>query len=281
MKKILVLGKDSYIGESFKKYLEPFGGDYLCDILDTVGNEWRKVSFAGYDAVYQVAGLAHLKERPEMRDKYYYVNCDLAVECAKKAKAEGVPMFVYISSISIYGKYADAITRETKPAPTTYYGESKLKAEGLLKGLEDDSFKLAVIRPPMVYGKGCKGNFPTLVKFAEKFPVFPKLNNKRSFIYIDNLSEFIRRLIDKGDAGVYFPQNSEYVCTSDMVRYIAKYKKKKIRFTGIFSPITSHLKIGVFRKVFGDLYYDFHDDDISMIGFEESIRLSVADSDGE
>lgn len=277
MKKILVLGKGSYIGESFKKYLEPYGDEYLCDVLDTVGDEWKNVSFAGYDAVYQVAGLAHQREKPEMQDKYFYVNCELAVECAKKAKAEGVPLFIFISSASIYGKYATSITKETKPAPTTYYGKSKLKAEGLLKAMADDSFRLAVIRPPMVYGKGCKGNFPTLVNFAEKFPVFPKLNNKRSFIYIDNLSEFVRRLIDRGEGGLYFPQNSEYVCTSDMVRYIAKYKGKKIVFTSIFNPIISHLKIGVFRKVFGDLYYDFHDDDISIIDFEESIRLSVAD----
>ena len=275
MKKILVLGSGSYIGESFKRYLETFGDEYYLETCDTIGNDWRERSFEGFDAVYQVAGLAHLKETPELRDKYFYINCDLAVEFARKAKASGVPLFVYISSASVYGMTTGVITRETDLKPNTYYGESKLKAEQYLTEMADETFKVAIMRPPMVYGKGCKGNFVTLTKFALKSPIFPSIKNRRSMIYIDGLSEFVRRLIDKGEGGLYFPQNGEYVCTSEMVSYIAKYSGKKIALTGLFNPIISKLKMNVINQVFGDLYYDFHDDDITTVEFEESIRLSV------
>lgn len=275
MKRILVLGKGSYIGDSFKHYIDGFGEDYQCHVLDTVGDEWKNSSFEGYDAVYQVAGLAHLKETPELEEKYYYINCDLAVMCAEKAKAAGVPLFVYISTVSVYGMYSGVIRKDTPPAPNSYYGKSKLKAEGILESMADENFRVAIIRPPMVYGKGCKGNFPTLVNFADKSPVFPTKKNRRSMIYIDNMSEFIRRLIDKGEGGLYHPQNGYYVCTSEMVRLMADEKGKKIWFTGIFNPFIALLKVRTIKKVFGDLYYDFHDDDVSIVGFEESVRLSV------
>lgn len=277
MKKILVLGSRSYIGESFRKHLESFGGLYVCDVCDTVGDGWREKSFEGYDAVYQVAGLAHIKETPELRDKYFYINCDLAVECARKAKASGVPLFVYISSVSVYGMTSGIITKDTVPSPNNYYGESKLKAEGILRAMEDEFFRVAILRPPMVYGRNCKGNFVTLTKFAMKSPVFPSIRNKRSMIFVDNLSEFVRRLIERGEGGLYFPQNGEYVCTSEMVGYIAKYSGKKIRFTGIFNFVIPRINAKVFRKVFGDLYYDFRDDAVDTVSFEESVRFSVSD----
>ncbi len=274
MKKILILGSKSYIGESFKRYIEQYDG-YYCDILDTVSDEWKNTSFEGYDSVYQVAGLAHIKETPEMREDYFRINCDLAVECAKKAKSAGIGQFIYISTVSVYGILTGVISKDTVPAPSSFYGASKLKAEGILNSMADSSFKVAIIRPPMVYGNGCKGNFPMLVNFAKKCPVFPNYKNRRSFIFVDNLSDFVKKLIDKGEGGLYFPQNAEYVCTSEMVKYIAEYSGRKIRFTGVFNKFIPHMKNSKFQKVFGNLYYDFHDDDVSTFDFKESIRLSV------
>lgn len=276
MKRILILGKGSYVGDSFVRYLEKFGDDYRCDVVDTVGDEWKNTDFSGYDAVYQVAGLAHLKETPELEEEYYYINCNLAVECARMAKAAGVPLFVYLSSISVYDPQPGVISKDDSLSPVTYYGKSKLKAERELSILADDSFRLAILRPPMVYGYGCKGNFPTLVKFAEKCPLFPEYKNRRSMIYIDNLCEFVRRVIDEGEGGLFFPHNSEYVCTSDMVRAISAATGKKIRFTKVFNPIITLVKkIVLIRKVFGDLCYDFDDDGISVVDFEKSVRISV------
>ena len=277
MKRILILGKGSYIGDSFAQYLRRYEGGYICDFAEAMRGEWEAISFAGYDAVYHVAGLVHLKERSDMEKEYYSVNCGLAVRCAEKAKAEGVPLFVFPSSIGVYGIYPGRIDKNTVPRPITYYGKSKLKAEAALRELESDTFKVAVLRPPMVYGYGCKGNFPVLVRYADKLPVFPNYKNRRSMIFIDNLSEFVRRVIDRGEGGLYFPQNCEYVSTCDLIKKVCEYRGGKIKLTGAFNFLIPIIKRGVFQKIFGDLYYDFHDDDISVVDFEESIKLSVAD----
>ena len=127
----------------------------------------------------------------------------------------------------------------------------------------------------MVYGYGCKGNFPKMLKLVRHLPVFPDIENKRSFIFVNNLSEFVRRLIDRGEGGLYFPQNPDYVCTSYMAELMAKYSGKKIRKIWMFNGLIKKLPISSIQKLFGDLYYDSHDDDISTVSFEESIRLSV------
>jgi UDP-glucose 4-epimerase len=78
----------------------------------------------------------------------------------------------------------------------TPYAKSKLEAEVLLNRLADDSFKVDNRRPPIVYGKDCRGNYPRLARMALKLPFFPMINNERSMIFIDNLSEFIRLVIN-------------------------------------------------------------------------------------
>ncbi|NLY45100.1 MAG: NAD-dependent epimerase, partial [Tissierella sp.] len=127
--------------------------------------------------------------------------------------------------------------------------------EELIKQLGDESFKVAIIRPPMVYGKGCKGKYPRLTRLAVKTPIFPDVDNKRSMIYIDNLSEFVRLLIDNNSSGLFLPQNSEYVNTSEMVKLIAGVHGKKIIMTKIFNPILKRLDVSIVNKVFGDLVY--------------------------
>src|SRR5690606_3154181 len=106
---------------------------------------------------------------------------------------------------------------------------SKLEAEHGILPLKDKNFKIAIIRAPMIYGKDSKGNYPKLAKIAKKIPVFPDYENKRSMIHIDNLCEFIRLLVDYVECGIFFPQNDNYVKTSDMVRLIAKVHGNKIK----------------------------------------------------
>jgi UDP-glucose 4-epimerase len=108
----------------------------------------------------------------------------------------------------------------------------------------------------MVYGKGCKGNYPRLAGLALKIPIFPEVDNKRSMIYIDNLSEFVKQLIDNRSSGLFFPQNTEYVNTSEMVRLIAEVHGKKMTMTKLFNPLLRLLNISTVNKVFGDLVYE-------------------------
>ena len=255
MKKILITGANSYVGTSLEKWLGRYPDKYSIDTADMKDDSWKEKDFSEYDVVFHVAGIAHIKETKENAVLYYKVNCDLAYETAQKAKDDGVKQFVFLSSMSVYGIENGVIDRNSSFNPKSNYGKSKLQAEKWIVSLEDGSYKIAILRPPMIYGKGCKGNYPRLVKFVLKVPFFPNVENKRSMIYIDNFCEFVRALIDDCSSGLFFPQNEEYVCTSDMVRLIAEAHGKKIWMTKLFNPLLSLLKIGTVNKVFGDLVY--------------------------
>lgn len=265
MKKILITGKDSYIGVSFENYIRQFDG-YSVETVDMIDGSWRDMSFAQYDVVFHVAGIAHSdfgKISEERKSIYYKVNTDLAIETAEKAKAEGVKQFVFMSSASVYGESAPIgkskrITKDTQPSPANYYGDSKVQAEKGLELLKGDDFKIVVLRPPMIYGENCKGNYPTLSKFAKKLPAFPYIRNERSMLYIGNLTEFIKLMIDNNEDGVFFPQNAEYTNTSELVKLISQVHNKHLLLIKGFSwalKIMSKLT-GLVNKAFGNLTYD-------------------------
>ena len=263
MKKILITGANSYIGCFVENYLRQWPENYETVTVDMIGHGWKEVSFRGYDAVLHVAGLVHqpkTKNDPAQAEKYDYVNHRLAVETAEKAKAEGVRQFLFMSSASVYGLSAPVgkvvmITKDTPLLPTDNYGISKAKAEEGLRVLQDEHFKLAILRPPMIYGKGCKGNYQTMAKLAKKLPVFPWVDNQRSMLYMENLAECIRLLIDDEAEGIFCPQNNEYVNTSDMVNLIAHANGKGILLIRGFGWAIKLLRpiTGIVVKAFGSL----------------------------
>lgn len=257
-KKILIAGAGSYIGESFKSYMSQWTEAYEIDTVDMTDKSWKEKDFSVYDVVYDVAGIAHKKETDENRHLYYEVNRDLAVEAAVKAKAEGVPLFIYLSSMSVYGLNTGKITKATNINPVSAYGKSKVEAEKELFGLADNDFNVAIVRPPMVYGEGCKGNYQLLRAFAVKFGFFPKYKNERSMIYIDNLSSAIRGIVHYGISGCYFPQNIEFANTYQLVKTIAECNNKRFFSTKLMNGVIRIAagKIPVFQKVFGTLVYD-------------------------
>ena len=267
MKKILITGANSYVGVSVERYLAKWPEAYQVDTVDMVDGSWREKSFRGYDAAVHVAGLVHqpkTKDDPAEADRYDRINHLLAVETARKAKSEGVKQFLFLSSASVYGLNAPVgkvvmITRDTPLNPTDNYGISKKKAEEGLQELRDDHFKVAVLRPPMIYGKGCKGNYQTMAKLAKKLPVFPWVDNQRSMLYMENLAEFIRLLIDDQAEGVFCPQNNEYVNTSEMVNLIAHANGKGILLIRGFAWVLKLLRpvTGIVDKAFGSLCYDY------------------------
>lgn len=263
MEKILITGANSYIGTSLEKWLEKYPDRYSIDTVDMRGDSWKKKDFSVYDVIFHVAGIAHVSSDPKMEDLYYKVNRDLTIEIAKKAKAEGVKQFIFMSSIIVYGdsSYINqkrVIDKNTVPKPSNFYGNSKLQAEEGVRPLESDDFKIVILRPPMIYGKGSKGNYPKLAEAAQKLPVFPDIDNQRSMLHIDNLCEFIRLMIDNEESGLFFPQNSEYVKTSEMVKLIAEAHGKKIRLTKVFNPVLRVMGryVGIVNKVFGNLVYE-------------------------
>ncbi len=194
-------------------------------------DRWESFDFSGYDTVFHVAGIAHA-DLKNADDLYFKVNRDLAIKTAVKAKAAGVKQFIFMSTMKIYSsptfKKPVEITKDTQPAPDSAYGLSKLQAEQSIQALEDASFRAVILRPPMIYGPGCKGNYPKLSQYGRKLSVFPYIDNRRSMLFVDNLCEFVRLMIDNDEDGVFFPQNSEYICTSDLVADIAAFYGRNI-----------------------------------------------------
>ncbi len=147
MKKILITGKNSYIGTNVERYLVE--RSYQVDTIDMRGNAWKEYDFSPYDAVFHVAGIAHAdveKVSNEEKERYYDINCRLAVETAKRAKEQGVGLFVFMSSIIVYGESGGigkkrVIKADTPLTPANFYGDSKVKAEEGLKPLADGDFQ--------------------------------------------------------------------------------------------------------------------------------------------
>lgn len=277
MIRVLITGADSYIGTHIAKELEKSPEAFEVRQLD-IREGLDEQAFSGFDAVVHVAGIAHQKETEENAPLYQKVNCDLAVQTAKAAKEHGVKQFVFFSSMSVYGMTVGRITKETAPSPNTHYGHSKWNAEKAMTELADDTFRIATLRPPMIYGPGCRGNYPRLASLARKLPVFPKVVSERSMLYIGTLCSFVKKLIESGEGGLYFPQNRAYVNTSDMVSLIAKAHGKKIALIPGFGWLLQLLesRVGVVGKVFGTLTYDLDMSqsfaDAGEISFDESIR---------
>ncbi len=266
MKKILITGANSYIGMSFEKYIKDnFSDKYSVDTIDMIDDSWRSKSFKGYDSVYHVAGIAHSDSGKISKEKeklYRSVNTDLTIETAKKAKEDGVKQFIFMSSAIVYGNSGKigkkkVITKDTPVNPANCYGDSKVQAEIGLSKLQDERFKVCILRPPMIYGKGSKGNFPQLEKFAKKLKFFPYVKNERSMLYIGNLVEFVRLMVENEEQGIFWPQNSEYSNTSELVKMIAAANYKKTHLVKGFGWALKFLSFftGVINKAFGNLSY--------------------------
>lgn len=293
MKRVLITGADSYIGSKFEKYIaEKYSAELTVDTVDMVDGSWREKDFSLYDVVFHVAGIAHAdvgSADEASKAEYYAVNTDLAIETARKAKGDGVKQFVFMSSAIIYGDSAPyghkkRITKETRPKPVNFYGDSKWKADQGVRQLADDYFTVTVLRPPMVYGRGSKGNYPMLSRIAKKFPIFPDVQNERSMLYIKNLCEFLAQVMLRECGGIYWPQNAEYSRTSDVVKMISEAGGHRIVVSRAFNwvvVLASHIPgriSGLTNKAFGNLSYDKslsnYDFDYQIISLKESISMT-------
>lgn len=285
MKRVLITGAGSYIGTQVEAYLAQWPERYQVESISVRGDAWKKRNFAPFDAVFHVAALVHdakAKDEEAQWPKYKAVNTNLTLEIARKAKAEGVKQFLFMSTAGVYGIDGKVgkpvvITADTPLTPKDNYGRSKLEAEMGLRKLEDGSFKLVILRPPMIYGKGCKGNYVILAKLAKKMPVFPKVENQRSMIYMENFAEFVRLMVENEESGIFCPQNRGYTNTSQMVKAIAGAHGKKMPLIPGFSWAICLMGrvTALAEKAFGNWCYDWslsdYSNDYQVRTLEESI----------
>ena len=282
MIRVLITGAGSYVGESVRKYILAKSKNFEFNAVDTMDDNWKKVDYTKYDVVFHVAGIAHVNADPKMKPLYYKVNRDLTIEVAKHAKTAGVKQFIFMSSQIVFHESqslkGEVLTKETKKNPNGFYGDSKLQAEKGLHELGCDTFKLCILCPPMIYGPNSKGNFPRLVKLAQKSPVFPAWHNNRSMLYIDNLAEFVKQAIERQLSGTFYPQNRELADTVEIIRFFAKEAGHKVWISRLFNPLV-WLGSFVFQpinKMFATYYYDPEmsrmDFEYQLVSFEESLK---------
>ena len=292
-KTVLIVGAGSYIGESFKSYANENYPLLKIDTVESCGNAWRTTDFSQYDVVFHVAGIAHSdvgNVDDATKEKYYSVNTDLAVDVCKMAKEGGAKEFVFMSSMIVYGDSTPygkekIVDEETVPVPANFYGDSKLQADVAVRGLATDEFKVVVLRPPMIYGQGSKGNYPTLAALSRKLPVFPSVDNERSMLHIDNLCEFLCQVMlvqeFHRNSVVLFPQNSEWTNTSDIVRLISEASCRLTIVSGALNPLVSIGSLfpgkvgGLVNKAFGNSVYSHELSAYEGIDYQ---KLSLKDS---
>ena len=260
MRNVLIAGQHSFIGTAVERRLAAFPGEYAATSLNMHGEDWKSFDFSPFDCVVHVAGIAHVSPKPELRPLYEAVNRDLAVACARRAREMGAKQFLYLSSAIVFGDAAPAgeageITPETSPSPASAYGRSKLEAEHGLRALENERFRVALLRPMMAFGKGCKGNYNALAAMARRAPLFPDFPNRRGMVYIDDLAELIRRHIDEGTGGVFHPQTF-IASTADLARAVARAHGHRALFPRFLNgPVRMLGKSGTVRRAFGGFYY--------------------------
>ena len=290
MKKILITGAGSYVGESVRKYILAKSHElFQIDVVDTMGDNWKGADYSQYDVVFHVAGIAHVNADPKMEPLYYKVNRDLTIEIARYAQEAGVKQFIFMSSQIVFHESqslkTEVLTADTDPNPNGFYGDSKLQAEKGLKALraEGGQMKMCILRPCMIYGPNAKGNFPRLAKLGCKVPLFPAWHNKRSMLYIDNLAEFVLQAVVRELEGTFYPQNRELADTVEIIRFFAKEAGHKVWITRLLNPFVwlGSFVLQPINKMFATYYYDPEiskmDFDYQLVSFEESLKR-ISDS---
>lgn len=282
---ILIIGKNSYIGNHIDEWLSKHG--WHVTQLDVLTDEWKTFDYSSYDAIVHVAGIVH---RPNCQDWELYkrVNTDMPITIATMAKEQGVKQYVFFSTMGVYGvgkKLRPNIVDEKTPLSSeSMYGRSKLLAEEGLQKLQDVTFNVVCVRPPSVYGKGCRGGYITgFTSIVRKLPIIPKAYTdvKQSFIYIDNLSEFVRLAIEKNLYGAFCPQDDKTISANELLQVIADGIGKKLpesTFLGLLVRLFHFMPL--IKKAYGGIEYSkdlstINNVNYVVVTFEEGIRKTV------
>ena len=255
MKRVRITGAHGTIGTALKERLMRSPDRFDAETFSVRTFSADTADFRGVDAIVHAAAVVHRKEEAGSAPLYDAVNRDLTLAIAREAKRQGVRQFVFLSSISVYGMETGVITPETVPAPKTCYGRSKLEAERLIAPLADESFAVTVVRPPMVFGKGAKGNYLRLERLTKRLPFVPAFENRRSMVSIDTLCEALQSYLEDPKSGVCFPQEPQPVCTADLIARIMKEQGRTVRSTRLLNPAIRLLRLCTHsgKKAFGDL----------------------------
>ncbi len=282
--RVLIIGKHSYIGNKAKQLLERCG--HFVKELDAITDGWCQEDYTGYDAILHVAAIVHENAKTSSEDTFEKVNVELPLAVADKAKRAGVKQFVFLSTMAVYGvdkALSDencCISEDTPCNPVSLYGKSKWKAEQRLTPLQDEYFTVAVVRPPNVYGPACRGNYMRMFqKLAKLMVVCPKAftDIRQSMLYVDNLAELIRLIIEQRAGGVFLPQDDIAPNTVELIEQIRRVLgKKTVKSSVLGAMVTWFKRLSPIKKIYGGVYYDeslstCFDNSYRIVTFEEGI----------
>ena len=283
---ILIIGKNSYIGNHIDEWLSKYRHEVKQ--LDVLTDEWKTYDYSSYDAIVHVAGIVH---QPDCNDWELYkrVNTDMPIAIAKMAKSQGVKQYIFFSTMGVYGLgkklIPNVVDEDTPLLAESMYGKSKLLAEEGLVRLQDTDFDVVCVRPPSVYGKGCRGGYITgFVSIVRCCPIIPQAyeNVKQSFVYIDNLTEFVRVVIENKLHGVFCPQDNKSVSANELLRAITiglGMKYRASRMLGLLVRLFHFIPL--IKKAYGGVEYSmslssFDKIKYVIVPFEEGIRRTVS-----
>jgi UDP-glucose 4-epimerase len=257
MKKLLITGSSGFVGSYFiNKYKEKYDVQTFSFLKDDINT----LDCSNVDVVFHLSALVHQMGGASAKE-YERVNVTQTLQLAKKAKDSGVRQFVFMSTVKVYGEETKSIYKEsTSCHPEDEYGKSKLKAELELQKLENENFKVSIVRTPIVYGYGVKANIKSLVNLVNKVPVLPfgSIENKRSMVYIGNLCHLVDVLIEKQKSGIFLYADDEPLSTSKLIELIAKNLDKKIYLVKIpfFETLLKVIKPSFHKRLYGSLEVD-------------------------
>jgi UDP-N-acetyl-alpha-D-quinovosamine dehydrogenase len=264
---ILVTGADGFIGTALVSELKRRG--ISCRAVARVAREgyvgigdinpttdWR-AALDGVDAVVHLASRAHVKNEASAEEaRLFQASTEATLNLARQAAATGVKRLVFISSIKVNGEATERdrpFTAEDSPNPQNLYGRTKLAAEqGLFAFSKDSGLEITVIRPPLVYGPGVKANFATMLAWVDRGLPLPlgAVNNKRSFVFVDNLADLIILAVSHPAAAgeVFLVSDGEDISTSELLRRMAKALGRASRMLPVPTPVLTLAAAAVGRR---------------------------------
>ncbi|MDH5747813.1 MAG: NAD-dependent epimerase/dehydratase family protein, partial [Rhodospirillales bacterium] len=198
--------------------------------------DWS-VALAGADAVVHLAARVHvMRERGSASDTLHQrINVDGTRRLAEAAVSAGVKRFVFLSTVKVNGEKTCAVpfTERDLPAPQGSYGKSKWQAEQILTDLAARTgLEVVILRSPLVYGEGVKGNFLSLLRLAVVGLPLPlgHIDNRRSIIYLGNLLDIIIQCLTRREAAgqTYLVRDGEDVSTSGLIDHLGHALGRKV-----------------------------------------------------
>lgn len=255
--RVLLTGSSGFIGTYFQKH---YMKRYIIQTFSFLNDDFTMLHVKDVDVVVHLSALVHQMGGASAK-AYEDINVTQTLALARKAKETRAKHFIFMSTVKVYGEESDKVYTENFTCnPQDEYGKSKLKAERELQKLEDDNFKISIVRTPIVYGYGVKANLKNLMFLVDKVPILPfgGIKNRRSLTYVGNLCALLECIIQKQQRGIFLASDDKALSTTELIQAIATVKKRSCWLFAFpfFPQLLKWLKPSFYKRLFESLEVD-------------------------